>query len=347
MKKIRTIITMLIAGAIALTFTSCDMFNSMATSLKKSWEDFWGDPQSEQNELKCGIAHSMKISGDIVDYNNEVLHCDSIDLNPNFGLRGELIAYNGTDEYEYKAQFFYKENPDNLAEGEFYINVTWVWDKKKSKWSTPNHAFYRFDSAKHYYRAKNVDLTTKTTATINASEFITYEEWEAAHDEMVNHMSDKHSGDSTTTDITRNNIFDASEREIRFEYIDTFENALSSPSTTVSYEKVNDVFTYVAKIDGETLELMIFKDGELFFYPYDNTKREFMMGMYSYNQAAYYDSENHLNYKKNKGARKWIRENYPNINALYNELKVKAAEAYDEAKKKAEAEYEEYKKSQD
>ena len=91
---------------------------------------------------------------------------------------------------------------------------------------------------------------------------------------------------------------------------------------------------------------MVFSDDELFFYPYDGNDRTYMLGMYSYNQASYYDDEGHLDYTKNKAARKWIRENYPNIGSLYKELFDKAVEAKAEAKKKAEAEYEEYKKSQ-
>ncbi|MBO4857326.1 MAG: hypothetical protein J5527_02285, partial [Treponema sp.] len=100
-----------------------------------------------------------------------------------------------------------------------------------------------------------------------------------------------------------------------------------------------NVFTYVATIDGETLELMIFSDDELFFYPYETTKDDFALGMYSYNQASYYEGTT-LDYTKNKAARKWIRKNYSNIGSLYDELFEKAATAKAEAKKKAEAEYE-------
>ena len=341
MKKIRRIITMLFTGALILTLASCDLLSKMGEDLKEDFEKWWGNSNEEFAERSCGIAHAMTISGDIVDYDNVVLHCDTIDLNPNSGLRGELIAYNGTDEWEYKAEFFYKENPDNYAEGEFYINITWVWDKKDNKWSTPNHAFYRFDSAKHYYRAKNVDLTTKTTASINASEFITYEEWEAAHDKMVEYIIQKHSGTTDTTGIEKNNIFDPDEREDRFGFIETFNSALNNPTTSVVYEKnENNVYTYYATIDGEKLELMIFSDGELFFYPYEDTRKEYMMGMYSYNQGSYYDSNNRLDYTKNKAARKWLREHYSNISDLYNDLSAKAKQAKEDAKAKAKEEYE-------
>ena len=350
MKKIRRIITMLIAGALAITFTSCDMFAGMADSLKDDFSKWWGDPAAEGNELKCGIAHEMTISGDIIDYFGETISCEHIDLDPNFGLRGQFTAYNGTNEYEYRGDFFYKENTDDVSKGEFYIDVKWVWDTKKSEWSTPNHAFNRFDSKNHYYKASNVNLTTETTANINLSELITYEEYEAAHDEMVKIIHKKHSGDDNTAGLTKDNIFDPDERDDRFRFIENFETALnghSSSSTTVSYEKVKNVFTYVAKVDGNTLELMIFSDDELFFYPYEGNDNTYMLGMYSYNQASYYDEEGHLDYTKNKAARKWIRENYPNIGSLYKELFEKATTAKAEAKKKAEAEYEEYKKSQE
>ena len=345
MKKIRTIFTLLIASAIVLSFTSCDILSQMGAGLKEDFEKWWGNSNEEQAERNCGIAHAMTISGDIayLDENKveQTLHCDTIDLNPNFGLRGQLTAYNGTDAYEYQAEFFYKENPDNYAEGEFYINITRVWDTKDNKWTTPNHAFNKFDSSKHYYRAKNVDLTTKTTASINASEFITYEVYEEAHDKMVVYIIQKHSGTTDTTGITKDNIFDPDERDARFVYIETFNDALNNyPETSVVYEKVNGVYTYIANIGGDILELMIFSDGELFFYPYEDTRREYMMGMYSYNQGSYYDSNNRLDYTKNKAARKWIRENYSNINALYNDLSAKAKKAKEDAKAKAKEEYE-------
>ena len=85
---------------------------------------------------------------------------------------------------------------------------------------------------------------------------------------------------------------------------------------------------------------MIFSDGELFFYPNDNTRKDFMLGMYSYNQGSYYDDEGHLDYTKNKAARKWIRENYTNICSLYDDLSAKAKKAKDDAKAKAKEEYE-------
>ena len=85
---------------------------------------------------------------------------------------------------------------------------------------------------------------------------------------------------------------------------------------------------------------MIFSDDELFFYPYEDNDNTYMLGMYSYNQGSYYDEEGHLDYTKNKAARKWIRENYPNIGSLYKELFDKAATAKAEAKKKAEEDYE-------
>ena len=157
---------------------------------------------------------------------------------------------------------------------------------------------------------------------------------------MVKIIHKKHSGSDNTAGLTKDNIFDPDERADRFRFIEAFENALNNPTTSVSYEKVNNVWTYVAKVDGNTLELMIFSDDELFFYPYEGNDNTYMLGMYSYNQGSYYDEEGHLDYTKNKAARKWIRENYPNIGSLYKELFDKAATAKAEAKKKAEEDYE-------
>ena len=353
MKKIKKTITLLIASVLLLSFSSCDIAQNLGEELLKDFKDFWGDPAAEQAELSCGIPHFMTVSGKIT-YNET--ECDYIDLDPTIGLRGEFVAYNkvnGEQKNEYKGKFFYKENPDNIKESELFFYVEWVWDyERKNDWDTPNGAFnnlrYRKDD-KPYFIAKNVDLTTQFTDTIDATQQITEEEWEAAHDAMVKYIQQKHSGAATNTNgISQNNIFAAAEREDRFGFIERFESALNShnPSaTTVVYEKVNNVFTYVATIDGETLELMIFSDGELFFYPYKDTKNDFALGMYSYNQASYYEG-NTLNYKMNPAARKWIREHYDNISDLYDELMEKAATAKAEAKKKAEAEYEEYKKSQ-
>ena len=158
---------------------------------------------------------------------------------------------------------------------------------------------------------------------------------------MVEYIIQKHSGTTDTTGIEKNNIFDPDEREYRFGYIEEFNSALNNPTTSVVYEKnENNVYTYYATIDGEKLELMIFSDGELFFYPYEDTRKEYMMGMYSYNQGSYYDSNNRLDYTKNKAARKWIRENYSNISDLYNDLSAKAKKAKEDAKAKAKEEYE-------
>lgn len=345
MKKIRRIITMLIAGALAITFTSCDMFAGMADGLKDDFSKWWGDPAAEGNELKCGIAHSMTVSGKLT-YNN--IECDYIDLDPSVGLRGEFVAYNkkdGNPAYEYKGKFFYKENPDNVENGELWFYVEWVWLKDDNKWTTPGaYTNLRYkDDDKPYFKAENVNLTTNSTAKIDATTQVTYEEFEEAHDAMVKIIQQKHSGTYDTTGFSKNNIFDPDERDDRFGFIEAFETALnghSSSSTSVSYEKVNNVWTYVAKVDGNTLELMIFSDDELFFYPYEDNDNTYMLGMYSYNQGSYYDDEGHLDYTKNKAARKWIRENYPNIKALYEELFNKAATAKAEAKKQAEAEYE-------
>ena len=342
MKKIRTIITMLIASAIVLSFTSCDILAGMKDSLKDDFSKWWGDPAAEQAELSCGISHLMTVSGKLT-YNN--IECEFIELDPTIGLRGQFTAYNkkdGNPVYEYKGKFFYKENVNDLEKGELFIYVEWVWDTKDNKWSTPNGAFnnlrYR-DNDKPYFKSENVNLTTQITDTIDATTQITDEEWEAEHDAMVKIIQQKHSGSSDITGLTEDNIFDPDERTDRFGFIKRFNNALNNPSVSVSYEKVNNVFTYVATIDGETLELMIFSDDELFFYPYETTKDDFALGMYSYNQASYYEG-NTLDYTKNKAARKWIRKNYSNIGSLYDELFEKAATAKAEAKKKAEEEYE-------
>ena len=342
MKKIRRIITMLIAGALAITFTSCDMFAGMADSLKDDFSKWWGDPAAEGNELKCGIAHSMTVSGKIT-YNKT--ECDYIDLDPSVGLRGEFVAYNkndGNPVYEYKGEFFYKENPDDLEKGELWFYVDWDWSTDDNKWITPGvFSDLRYkDDDKPYFKAENVNLTTNSTAKIDATTQVTYEEFEEAHDAMVKIIHKKHSGSDNTAGLTKDNIFDPDERADRFRFIEAFENALNNPTTSVSYEKVNNIWTYVARIDGNTLELMIFSDDELFFYPYEDNNNTYMLGMYSYNQGSYYDEEGHLDYTKNKAARKWIRENYPNIGSLYKELFDKAATAKAEAKKKAEEDYE-------
>lgn len=345
MKKIRRIITMLLAGALAITFTSCDMLADLGKGLKDDFSKWWGDPKAEQAELSCGIPHLMTVSGKIT-YNKT--ECAYIDLDPTVGLRGEFVAYNkkdGNPVYEYKGKFFYKENSDDLEKGELWFYVEWDWSTDDNKWITPG-AFsdlrYK-DDDKPYFKAENVNLTTETTAKIDATTQVTYEEFEEAHDAMVKIIQKKHSGSDKIDDITKDNIFDPDERDDRFRFIENFETALnghSSSSTTVSYEKVNNVFTYVAKVDGYTLELMIFSDDELFFYPYEDNDDTYKLGMYSYNQGAYYDAEGHLDYTRNKGARRWIRENYTNIGTLYKELFDKAATAKAEAKKQAEAEYE-------
>ena len=341
MKKIRTIFTLLIASAIVLSFTSCDILAGMKESLKDDFSKWWGDPVAEQAELSCGIPHLMTVSGKIT-YNNT--ECDYIELDPTIGLRGQFTAYNkkdGNPVYEYKGKFFYKENPDDLEKGELWFYVEWDWSTDDNKWITPGvFSDLRYkDDDKPYFKAENVNLTTQATAKIDATTQVTYEEFEAAHDAMVKIIHQKHSGSSDITGLTEDNIFDPNERTERFGFIERFNNALSNPSVSVSYEKVNNVFTYVATIDGETLELMIFSDDELFFYPYDTTKNDFALGMYSYNQASYYEGTT-LDYTKNKAARKWIRKNYSNIGSLYDELFEKAATAKAEAKKKAEAEYE-------
>ena len=346
MKKIRRIITMLFAGALILSLASCDLLSKMGEGLKDDFSKWWGDPAAEGNELKCGISHSMTVSGTLTYLNTK---CDHIDLDPNFGLRGKLTSYNVVDNeniYEYEGEFFYKENPEDLEKGELWIYIQRVWDKEDNKWASPIGTL-RYDDRKNdkpYFKAENVNLTTNVTVeNIDLTHQVTYEEYEAAHDEMVKYIQIKHRGSSDTTGIERENIFEEEEREDRFGFIERFENALNShnpSSTTVVYEKVNNVFTYVATIDGETLELMIFSDDELFFYPYADTKDDFTLGMYSYNHACYYDDNKELDYKKNPAARKWIREHYTKIGSLYNELMEKAATAKAEAKKKAEAEYE-------
>lgn len=351
MKKIRQIITMLFTGALILTLASCDLLSKMGEGLKEDFEKWWGDPAAEAAERNCGIPHFMTASGTLT-YNN--IKCAYIELDPTIGLRGQFTSYLQKDgEPVYRGKFFYKENVDDVEKGEFFIYVEWVWSTKDNKWITPG-AFTNLkynDDSKPYFKAENVNLTTQATAKIDATKQITQDEWEEEHDAMVKIIQKKHSGSDNITGITKNNIFDPDldERETRFGYIEAFETALnghSSSSTSVSYEKVNNIWTYVAEIDGNTLELMVFSDDELFFYPYDGNDRTYMLGMYSYNQASYYDDEGHLDYTKNKAARKWIRENYPNIKALYEELQKKAATAKAVAKKKAEAEYEEYKNSQ-
>jgi len=352
MKKIRQIITMLFTSALILTLTSCDLLAGMTDSLKKSFEDFWGDPAADAAELGCGIPHFMTASGKLT-YNE--IDCAYIELDPTIGLRGQFTSYiKKGGEPVYRGKFFYKENVDDVEKGEFFIYVEWVWSTDDDKWITPG-AFTNLkynDDSKPYFKAENVNLTTQATARIDATKQITQDEWEEEHDAMVKIIQKKHSGSDNITGITKNNIFDPDldERETRFGYIEAFETALnshSSSSTSVSYEKVNNIWTYVAEIDGNTLELMVFSDDELFFYPYEDNDDTYKLGMYSYNQGSYYDNEGHLDYTKNKAARKWIRENYTNIGNLYKELFNKAATAKAEAKKKAEAEYEEYKKSQE
>lgn len=340
MKKIRKIITMLFAGALILTLASCDLLSKMGEGLKDDFSKWWGDPATEAAELACGIPHFMTASGTLT-YNN--IKCAYIELDPTIGLRGQFTSYLQKDgEPVYRGKFFYKENVDDVEKGEFFIYVEFVWLKDDNKWTTPG-AFTNLkynDENKPYFKAENVNLTTKTTdIIIDATKQITQDEWEEEHDAMVKIIHQKHSGSSDITGLTENNIFDPDERTDRFGFIERFNNALSNPSVSVSYEKVNNVFTYVATIDGETLELMIFSDDELFFYPYETTKDDFALGMYSYNQASYYEGTT-LDYTKNKAARKWIRKNYSNIGSLYDELFEKAATAKAEAKKKAEEEYE-------
>ncbi len=340
MKKIRRIITMLLAGALAITFLSCDLANNITNSVIKDFKDFWGDPQAEGNELKCGLTHDVTLTGKLT-YNK--IYCDHIDLKPSEGVLAWFYAYNLVDnkeEYEYKGHFFYQEDPNNFDNGTFWIDVQFVWDKKKGEWSSPNGAFNNLKHDEHYFKATNVNLTTHNTANIEAITLVTEEEFYAAKDELSKYIIAKHSNpkDITENDINEDNVFDE-DKEQRLTYIKKFNDALANhdPSTTkVTYEKIGIAYTYVAKFDGSTLELMIFSDGELFFYPYDGqTENTYMLGMYSYNMAA------------NKFARKWIRKEYENIGALYDELLEKAATAKTEAKKKAEAKYEEYKKSQE
>lgn len=345
MKKIRQIITMLFTGALILTLASCDLLSKMGEGLKDDFSKWWGDPAAEAAELACGIPHFMTASGTLT-YNN--IKCAYIELDPTIGLRGQFTSYLQKDgEPVYRGKFFYKENVDDVEKGEFFIYVEFVWLKDDNKWTTPG-AFTNLkynDESKPYFKAENVNLTTKTTdIIIDATKQITQDEWEAAHDAMVKIIQKKHSGSDNTAGLTKDNIFDPDERADRFRFIEAFENALNNPTTSVSYEKVNNIWTYVAKVDGYTLELMIFSDDELFFYPYEENDDTYKLGMYSYNQGSYYDNEGHLDYTKNKAARKWIRENYPNIGSLYKELFDKAVEAKAEAKKQAEADYEASKK---
>jgi hypothetical protein len=343
MKKIRQIITMLFTGALILTLASCDLLSKMGEGLKEDFEKWWGNSAQEQAERSCGIPHFMTASGKLT-YNE--IDCAYIELDPTIGQRGQFTSYIKKDgEPVYRGKFFYKENVDDVEKGDFFIYVEWVWLKDDNKWTTPG-AFTNLkynDDSKPYFKAENVNLTTQATDTIDATKQITYEEYEEEYDAMVKSILQKHSGTSNTAGIERNNIFDPDEREDRFGFIERFENALnghSSSSTSVSYEKVNGVYTYIATIDDQELELMVFSDGELFFYPYDGNDRTYMLGMYSYNQASYYDDEGHLDYTKNKAARKWIRENYTNICSLYDELSDKAATAKADAKAKAKEEYE-------
>ncbi len=342
MKKIRRIITMLLAGALAITFISCDAMENMTNSLQGDFAKWWGDPQAEGNELKCGIPNTVIVSGKLT-YNK--IDCGYIELDPNIGLRGQFTSYieeNGTPVYQ--GQFFYNESTSEL-----WIYVERVWVIKDNKWTSAgagtNLTYY--GDNKPYFKAENVDLTTQDTPVIDATKQVTYEQYNTAYEEMTDYIKQKHSGSSDTTGITEDNIFDPEEREDRFRFIEAFNNALNNhdpSSTTVEYKKVKNVFTYVAEIDGNTLELMIFSDKELFFYPYDDNDRTYMLGMFLYNQASYYDDEGKLDYTRNKGARKWIRETYRNIGDLYDELYKKAETAKTEAKKKAEADYEASKK---
>ncbi|MBO4858807.1 MAG: hypothetical protein J5527_09855, partial [Treponema sp.] len=258
MKKIRTIFTLLIASAIVLSFTSCDILAGMKDSLKDDFSKWWGDPAVEAAELACGIPHFMTASGTLT-YNN--IKCAYIELDPTIGLRGQFTSYLQKDgEPVYRGKFFYKENVDDVEKGEFFIYVEFVWLKDDNKWTTPGaltNLKYN-DENKPYFKAENVNLTTKTTdIIIDATKQITQDEWEEEHDAMVKIIHQKHSGSSDITGLTEDNIFDPDERTDRFGFIERFNNALSNPSVSVSYEKVNNVFTYVATIDGETLELMI------------------------------------------------------------------------------------------
>ena len=324
MKKIRILFTV-IFGLFAITFTSCEFLEKLTQGMTRDLKDWWGDPAAEQNELKCGLTHDITLSG-YLTYNN--IYCKYIDLKPSEGVLAWFYAYNlkgGHEEYEYKGYFFYLENPDNYDEGTFWIDVQFVWDKKNGEWSTPNGAFNNLKHNEHYFKASNVNLTEHNTAIIDATTLVTEEEFYAAKDKLSAYIISKHSDPKgiTYNDINESNVF-SEDCEQRLAYIKAFNDALENhnpSSTRVTYEKIGIAFTYVAKIDGSTLELMLFKDGELFFYPYDEqTENTYMMGMYSYNMAA------------NKFARRWIREHFTNIGALYDELKEKADAAYNEAK---------------
>ena len=327
MKKIKQIIPILAAGLLALTFTSCELLTKMADSFKQDFKDWWGDPVAEQNELKCGLTHDITLKGKLT-HNN--IYCDHIDLKPSEGVLAWFYAYNfvnGKEEYEYKGHFFYQEDPSDYDKGTFWIDIQFVWDKEKGKWTTPG-VFTNLKYNEIYFKAENVNLTEHNTATINATTLVTEKEFYDAKDKLSEYIISKHSDPKgiTMDDINESNVF-KEDVEQRLAYIQAFDEALEShnpSSTRVSYEKVGIAFTYVATIDGSTLELMLFKDGELFFYPYDGqTENTYMMGMYSYNMAA------------NKFARRWIRQNFTNIGALYDELKEKANTAYNVAKEAA------------
>ena len=338
MNKKRGITTILVTLILTVAFSSCDILNDWFKTAK----DFIGDPVAETCFLNCGISHNMTISGQITNIttNNNTTECKYIELKP---MEGWYYAYNkenGVKKYVYKGHFFYQENLGDYSKGEFWLDIQFVWSDSDNDWTTPG-AFTNIPLDKTYWKASGVNLVTKSSENIKATESVTEAQYYAAKEALSKYVIEKHSGSEDTTGITEQTIKDYFEEigdsgdgEIRMNYIKAFEKSLDNhnPSTTqIEYTKKNGVYTYITKFDGSTLELLIFSGtGDILFYPYDKdtnaeyvgndgeTAHDYMMGMYSYN---------HL--KRNM--RKWIRDNYTNIGKLYEELKIKAAEAKEAA----------------
>ncbi|MCR5401343.1 MAG: hypothetical protein K6E78_07065 [Treponema sp.] len=305
MKKISKFIPALIAG-FTMLFASCDIFGDLA-------QEIIGDPVGETCFLNCGITKNMTISGTIAS-----THSDYIELKP---LEKMFYAYNkenGEKKYTFKGHFFYQENLGNPDQGEFWVEVLFLWNNKKNDWDTPNKSFNEMAHNENHFKASGVDLVTSREADINATELKSQKEYDEAYDALSKYVIEKHAGSDDPSGITKESLIEEITAE-RYQYLENFESALASHDTSktkVSYEKKDGIYTYFASIDDSKLELMIFSGtGDLFFYPINGeTEHDYMMGMYAYNRS-----------KRNQ--RRWIRENFTNIGSLYDELKSLAAEA--------------------
>ena len=130
MNKIRKILAVLFVSATVISFTSCDILSKLFVDVGK---DIIGDPVAEQCFLQCGITHNMTISGSIAF---EEDYCEYIELKP-LEAFGTFYAYNkenGETKYLYKGHFFYQENLEDPEKGEFWVEITFLWDTKENKW---------------------------------------------------------------------------------------------------------------------------------------------------------------------------------------------------------------------